>query len=84
MGRASACRSADGSKSRSRVAVRAVGERVGSEVMAGRKGVAVGLRVDVEGEVWFGGVLLLLLGCVVVGAVSAGGRVDADVMVGVG
>lgn len=48
MGRARACRSAEGSKSRSRVAVRAVGSRVGREAMAGRKGVAVGLRVEVD------------------------------------
>jgi hypothetical protein len=46
VGRARACRDGEGSKRRSRVEVRAVSVRVGREAMAGRKGVAVGLRVD--------------------------------------
>ncbi len=43
MGIASACRSGEGSKRRSRVEMRAASGRLGRDVMAGRKGVAVGL-----------------------------------------
>lgn len=50
LGRASSCNSGAGSKRRSSVEVRAASGSVGREVMAGRKGVAEGLRGDMMVE----------------------------------
>jgi hypothetical protein len=69
VGSASACKSGQGSNSRSRVAARAVSDRVGSELIAGRNGVAVGFSLESDGSVVMVGffldfellVLLLLL-----------------------
>jgi hypothetical protein len=70
VGRASACRSGEGSKRRSSVAVRAASVRCGREAMAGRKGVAVGLRVEVV-------VVMVAVG----GGVEVGGAVVGVAMV---
>jgi hypothetical protein len=72
VGSASACRSGEGSKRRSSVAVRAASVRCGREAMAGRKGVAVGLRVE--------GVEVVVVVVVVVGV---GGGVEVGGAVGV-
>jgi hypothetical protein len=70
VGRASACRSGEGSKRRSSVAVRAASVRCGREAMAGRMGVAVGLRVEV-----------VVVVVAVVGVVEVGGAVVGVAMV---
>lgn len=59
VGRAMAWRSAVGSKRRSSVEVRAASSIVGREVIAGRKGGAVGLRLEGVAILdWMGGLEL--------------------------